>query len=316
MTILNAAPGQLAATIKAAAAGDTVIVLPGDHGPLSLYGVDKGGRVMIVGRPSAAIGATMISSCANLLFRDCAFRGLSPIPQATNFLVQADSKSGKIGFDRCTFAAQDDVSGWTPEDWRDKPYGVALALRGADQSVSNSRFFNCRSCLDLWGDRVQVTGNLFEAFGVDAIAFGHGGSWQTITGNTIRDGRHTTADPLHADAMQGYPAPKADAFSSHITIADNVIEASPLADYLQGISAFDGRWQAIKVQRNFVVTSAWHGITFFGADGITIEGNTVVQERPGPVVPWIQVTKAKDGRCSTGVVVRDNVAPQVLVDPA
>lgn len=70
----------------------------------------------------------------------------------------------------------------------------------------------------------------------------------------------------------------------------------------------------MQVLRNKVTpTKAYHGITFMGVDGVTIEGNTVTHDG-GKAVPWIQVTKSKDGRASTGVTCQGNTAPRMLID--
>lgn len=309
---LDPAKGEtLAASVGKIAPGDTVIALPGDHGAPAIVGAMTP-RVQIVCRPGAVIGRTTITKAMGWLFKGCDFRGAANEPGNNQRLVQTDLVSSDIDFDRCSFASVENTSGWTPQDWVDRPYFLGLFLRGTNMNVSNSHFFNLRNALAARADNSRVMNNTFEAFGNDAMQIGASGL--RIVGNTIRDGRHTPVDPLHADAIQGYPAPK-DGLYSDVLIEGNVVRPSPRGDYLQGISAFDGRWQNVVIRGNRVATQAYHGITWFGVNSIVIEGNTVEPVPGVKEVPWIEVAPAKNGRPSTGVVVRANVTPVLRLRP-
>lgn len=297
--------------VKRARPGDILRLLPGWHGNPEIAG-SYDGTVLVVGMPGATVGRSRFRGAANWRFEKVDFRGETSMPGMRASLVEADPASSNLTFADCSFATAEDSTGWTERDWVDKPYRLALHLRGNRMRVTGSHFFNVRNALAIMADDSLVEGNRFEAFGNDAIEFG--ANRLRIVGNTIRDGRHSPAERLHADAIQGFPAPGDTSFSD-IVIADNRIEASPRADYLQGITAFDGRWRNVVVRGNSVVTSAYHGITWFGVDGILIEGNQVVQEREGKITPWIEVAPSKEGRLSSDIVVRGNISPLVRIRP-
>lgn len=302
---IEVAPGELKTALATARPGDVLALLPGFHGDVVVRGRFEQ-EIRIRGRAGAVLGRTVFQDAARWRLENVDFRGGPASPGSRSSLVETDRLSSGLSFVNCSFATGDDTDGWTPEDWVARPYQQALLLRGAGMSVIGSHFFNVRNALAVFSDDSLIEANRFERFGNDAIAFG--ANRLQIVGNSIGDGRHSAAEKLHADAMQGYPAPD-DGSYSEILIADNTIRASPRADYLQGISAFDGRWRNVAVRRNHVVTSAYHGISWYGVDGIVIEDNEVIEERPGSIIPWIAVLPAKTGRPSSGVVVQRNQAP-------
>lgn len=311
---LDPAKGQtLASFMKARpvlVAGDYIELLAGDHGAPVITGLNPG-RVTIIGRAGNTVGATVFSTTSNWLVRGVNFRAVNPTPGAINFMVRTDVVSTDIGFDACTFSTVEDASAWSPADWVNLPYHTALILRGPRMACTNSRFFNVRNCLSASTDNGWVSGNTMEDFGCDGIDFG--ANWLRIENNTIRNCRHSAAEPLHADGMQGMPAPNGGTFAN-ISITGNTIEAGPYCDYMQGLDIFDGRWAKITLKGNTIKVGTWNAIAMYGIDGITITGNTVVATNPAQV-SWIQVTASKEGRLSTKVVCYGNTAP-ILKLPA
>ncbi|WP_462120189.1 right-handed parallel beta-helix repeat-containing protein [Methylorubrum extorquens] len=270
---------------------------------MTLQGV-RGLPTEIVGEPGAVVDATSIRGCESLKFQQLTFRGVRASPTIPG-LVIVDPSSRGLSFDRCSFSTEESSAGWSPQDWIDRPYGVGLFTRGQNISVSDSRFFNLRNCLYLGGDGSVVKGCSFEAFGNDAIEFC--ANDLRILSNRIRGGHHTPAEQLHADGIQGFPAPNGGLFSD-ILIDGNTIEFDGPGDYMQGIVVFDGRWRGIRVTNNSLRLNHWHAITIYGVDDILVAGNTVSTIDPTRRI-WIEVRASKEGRPSSGVVVRDNVAP-------
>ena len=84
-------------------------------------------------------------------------------------------------------------------------------------------------------------------------------------------------------------------------------------NYMQGISIFDGKWDGVEIINNVVVTNTWHGIALYGVDNAKVINNTVLPSRP-EIMTWIMVHPGKDKRPSSNVVVRNNIAGQIIVD--
>lgn len=278
-------------------------LLPGQHGPLVLQGL-RGGRLDIVGEPGAIVGATVIRGCEGLTVQEVAFRG-AVTDDSIPGLVVVDQSTRDATFERCSFATEENSAAWTAQDWITKPYRVGLFVRGRAVTVSDSRFFNLRNCLYLGGDGGVAKSCTFEAFGNDAIELA--ANELRILSNKIRGSHHTPAEQLHADGIQGFPAPNGGVFRN-VTIDGNTVEYIGPGDYMQGITVFDGRWQTLRVTNNTVRVNVWNAISLYGVDDVLVEGNTVSSTDP-KVLNWIEVRAAKDGTPSSGVVVRDNVAP-------
>jgi hypothetical protein len=86
----------------------------------------------------------------------------------------------------------------------------------------------------------------------------------------------------------------------------------PFLGTLQGIGCFDGMFEGWRVENNVVMTDHWHGITLSGATDCIIVNNTVVdlnENEPGP--PWVRFSDHKDGRPSTGCIIRNNLTTNV-----
>ncbi|GGH17365.1 hypothetical protein GCM10007036_18740 [Alsobacter metallidurans] len=296
--------------------GDVIHLAAGFHGAPVITRANEA-VVSVLGEPGAIVGKTVLAGAKKWLFQSISFRGVDPAAdeKSVNRLVDVSPTSADIIFQSCSFATVDDISGWSPDDWVLKPFNVALMMRGSGCALLNSRIFNVRNALSLSGPGGRAIDNVIEHFGNDAIQFGADGL--VISRNVIRQGRHTAREQLHADGMQGYPKAN-DGVHTGILIENNTVDMTGAAgDYLQGITAFDGRWRDVRVLRNKVVVNAWHGITWFGVDGIEIAGNTVaLSPNSNPkLTPWISVDKSKEGRPSSNIRVHDNVCRTYRLPP-
>lgn len=276
---------------------------PGNHGPLTLQSL-QGGRLEVTGEAGAVLGPTMVRGSGDIAFRNVAFRGEKAGAMVPG-MVLIDQSSRDIVFERCSFATSESVMGWSDRDWVDRPFPIGLFARGPRVTVTDCRFFNLRNCLSIAGDGGVARGCSFRAFGNDAIEFG--ANDVRIVSNTIQGSHHTPADPLHADGIQGFPAPKGGQFKN-ILIDSNTVEFAGPGDYMQGITIFDGRWQNVRVTNNKVSVNVWNAIALYGIDGVVVEGNTVSSTDP-KIRNWIEVRASKGGAKSTDVVVRNNIAP-------
>lgn len=312
---LDPAQGQTLEAWAKAIPGDAGIVrlAPGDHGRPVFTG-RRTSRIDIWGQPGAVVRGALFRDTSRWLFRRVKFQPASLAPPNAYYaaMVDTDALSSDISFgystlsSACDFSACDDISA-VPATERPLLQGMLLRLRGRNMAATFSTFHDCRTAIQISGSNNRVEGCVVERFTVDGIGFD--GAGHQIVGNTVRDARHHIEEREHCDGIQGYQAGGRDC-----VVARNVVGPSPLSDYMQGISGFDGMWTNLTVEDNDVTPSgAYHGITWFGPDGVMLQRNTVRQDRPG-FPPRIQITKAKDGRPAANVVERDNIAPQIMID--
>src|SRR5208283_637782 len=101
----------------------------------------------------------------------------------------------------------------------------------------NNHFYNLRDAVSIGGDQSLIERDVIEDMGndgIDMIA-----SDVVIRGNLIRSGRHTPAEPLHPDGIQGWTS-KWSTNRNVVVDSNKIINLNPAKDnYLQGISIFD-----------------------------------------------------------------------------
>src|SRR5208283_2628159 len=67
----------------------------------------------------------------------------------------------RIGTDN-SFSTEDDVQGWTPEDWLMRPYATGFASTARCTTLVNNHFYNLRDAVGIGGDKSLVQGNVIE----------------------------------------------------------------------------------------------------------------------------------------------------------
>jgi parallel beta-helix repeat protein len=240
--------------------------------------------------------------------RPASARELSSLTQ-----ISGDSFHGmsdNIIVETSSFSSQEDVSGWSGADWVNKPYMYVFSTRSRCTTLTGSHFYNVRNAVELAGDDSLVEDNLIERFGndgIDVIA-----SNLIVRRNTIRDSRHTPAEPMHPDAIQGWTL--RNATNRNILIDGNLILNPNTSDdnALQGISIFDGLWDGVRIVNNVVASNIWHGIALYGVENAEVINNTVVPVRPGKYMTWIAINPSKLRKPSSNIIVRNNIAGQIF----
>ena len=241
-----------------------------------------------------------------------------------------------IVIENSTFQSAEDVSKWSQQDWMEKrASGLFLSAAMAAKDAQGGRCFsfihnvfrNIGFGIAAYNaTSVLIDHNTFDHFVDDGIDYGANQmfiSYNTIT-NSIDDG-----DGFHRDGMQGQPYwGEAEVLNDIVFNANTIINQTysnlPFPGYLQGIDTFDGIWNRVKVSNNVIITNAYHGIAFYGVNEIEIINNTVMADAlPGKSPTggepnsyavyqqgktWITIHGGKDGRPSTKMVVRNNIA--------
>lgn len=299
--------------------GDTLVLSDGDHGDVRIVGRTNDFFISVIAAPGQhpLIRSMRIFDSARWIFRGLKFQSEPPAEQAGGDLVMVaakgkpDASSNFIFIDN-SFSSRDDVSNWNNEDWINKSYVYGFESRIRCTTVAHNHFLHLRNGIAIGGDFSTVDDNRFESMGNDAINF-HA-SYLTFRHNYIGDSRHTPAEPNHPDAIQGWSLPGAT--NRNVTIDGNLITNLNLSDdnYMQGISIFGGLWDGIVVSNNVVVSNHWHGIALWGVRHGLIVNNTLASIKPRTRPSWISVRGTVDNPHDVSVIIRNNIAPQIVVD--
>jgi len=299
--------------------GDTLVLMSGDHGAVEMRSDLNDDFIWVVAGPdqTPVIDSMKIYASSHWVFRGVKFQGIRPENDPWGGLIEVVSHnwmgpSDNIVFVGNSFSTADESESWTPEDWVNKPFKTGFGSSGFCTALVDNHFFNVRDAASIGGDRTLAQGNLIERMGNDGIDIA--ASDLIIRGNVIRDGRNTPTEPLHPDGIQGWTAPGVT--NRNVVIEGNkVINVNPSDDNtLQGIDIFDGHWDGVTVVNNVVVTNHWHGIALYGVDDARVINNTVVPAQPDKFPSWIMIHDNKDKTPSRHVVVRNNIAAQLIVD--
>lgn len=305
-------------------AGDVILLRSGDHGSPTISNMFNTDFITVAAAPGATpiIGKTAIVSSAKWMFQGLTFQGMASlatgatrVTASNGYLVSTgigdwQGPTSDVVFDNSTFQSAGSTTGWTDFDWLSKPFSLTIRANSPCTSITSNHFTNILNAIGVTEEKVLVQGNTIENFSNDAIEIT--ASNLLVKGNTIKKGLNTTVDPWHADGIQGWSKVSngVTAINQNVVLdGNNILKTGDTkSTYLQGISVYDGKWNNLVVQNNVVVTNHWNAIAIYGAENSRIINNTVVSSDPTGHPSMIQVHDAKDGRPSSGVVVRNNIS--------
>ncbi len=215
--------------------------------------------------------------------------------------------------ENCIAYSAPDASVWTRQEWDTLPCH-GMSLPGKAMVCRNNHFKNVAFGITVSGDSCLVEYNRVENFSGDGMrGLGNYGVFQY---NVIKNCYAVNAN--HDDGFQSWsdgPGGVGTGVVYGIILRGNTIinfedPNQPFLGTLQGIGCFDGMFEDWRVENNVVITDHWHGITLSGATNCVMINNTVVDIRTATnMKPWIRIGDHKDGRHSTGCVVRNNLSP-------
>ncbi len=296
--------------------GDRLVLMNGNHGDVAVQGMLNTDFISVVAgaNQTPIVKSIRLDGISRWYFRGITFQGGPTATAPKGYLAGIDHDSyfgvsDNIIFNRGSFSTAASSSGWTAADWVNRPFENTLKLRGTCMAVTENRFFNVRNGIAIASDKTLIESNTIELFGNDGITFF--ASDVTIRDNIFRLGRHTSSEPLHADAIQGWST---NGKINRNTLIENnsITQASdPNGQYLQGISIFDGKWDGMKIQNNAIVLNTWNAIVLNGVANATVANNTLVSFEPKVHAIWISIGNAKDGTQSRNVRVANNITPVI-----
>jgi hypothetical protein len=306
--------------------GDTVWLHEGLYAPLVIQGAYNAGDVTLAAAPGEVprFPSVRVLAAQRWVLRGFSVSPWHGTPDDQGAIVTVEDHgwqgpSADVVVDRFEVFTVPDERLWTrAADWDTKAWngitadGDRVTVRscsvrnvafGISMSGRGSRVEHC-TVDGFWGDGLRGLGD-DEVFAYDLV----------------KNARQVNAN--HVDGFQSWSYGTGGVGTGtvrNVTLRGNVFlnfddPGLPYLASMQGIGCFDGLYEDWIVENNVVLTDHWHGISFYGARNLRIVNNTVLDPNgatPGP--PWIMVTAHKDGRASTGSVVRNNLTTDLALD--
>jgi hypothetical protein len=331
---------NIPAALKIARPGDTISLMSGDYGDLTLTGINQGGFLALaaangqnprftgifVGTPQDRASHWRLTGLTVSGFRKAQkspngaiiHPGIVAIGNSDNIIFEnniVNSRPGSITWksEADAFAADESLSGGVSVNG-----ASCVSLIGNHISnVFNAIMFGGDSSTDN-GKYYVVNDNVIDDFAGDGID--HFASHVRIARNRITNGHDICESKcVHMDGIQGWNwNNRPGLLNVDVVIDSNQIIAQTRQDLampagtLQGITVFDGHWDGFQVINNLVVATAWHGITIAGAKNLSIVNNTLACSSQEPRrTSWIKFAAYKNDPPDApyNVVIRNNVTP-------
>ena len=299
LTVTTAA--ELTAALDAATGGETIELVPGNYGKLTVTKV-FGSEVTIQSADpanKAVFSELLLNGAAWLTFRDIVFDATDPglVAWGTPFRVKASSNISFFGsvFDGVMVPG----TAGDPDGW-----GTGIGLQITDGSshvlVSGCEFFNWNSGINpLQSNFVTIDGNDIHHIRADSIHI-QGTSDLIITNNHIHDPNKAVESGDHPDFIQIWN-PSDGALSSRVLIDSNFFNSGD-GGWVQTIFMGGPQGTDIAVTNNLIHNGHPHGISTGSASQVLIEYNTLLFNEYGSV--WGGPTINAGADC----IVRNNVA--------
>ena len=332
--------------------GDEILLMDGQYGDISI-GVNSirttnSAFVTIAAAPGQHPVLASLGLSATNMWR---FQHLSVQSIGKNQVIRVSDQgpltTSDIIFESIIVGSPESVDNWTQAQWIANAHGAGFwevssagGLNTKCVSFTGGEIYGVRFGASLFAHKSVFSNNTIDHFGDDGLDYG--ANDLIISGNYVHD-NEDVGDGNHNDCMQGFSgsidkttAPKnpngvAYAAYSNITIKDNrcIRQTDPnlkFPIYLQGIDAFDADWTNLSVINNVVVTSSCWGVGYGSLHGGKIVNNTVLDDgsnvgtknRGGGIMchPALIVgDKTHQGLPSNDVIVRNNIAGGIFVDP-
>ena len=267
----------LVTALKAAQAGDTILLTSGSYSYLSISNVNFATDVTIASQDPAAqakITGFSINGSSGLAFHDVEFIA-DPVNGAGPLSVNG---SHDVSFDHVfVHGSLDNNPG--------NDTGGLLVRSSSNVSVTNSEFSQL-----YWGynhlnsDNLTISGNRFHDLRMDGVR-GAGSSHVTINSNSFTDFFPLAGD--HADAIQFWTSGTTVA-ATDIVITNNAFVRGAGA-YAQGIFIRDEvntlHYDRVTISGNLISGGLYHGIAVSGAFNVNVDSNIV--QGWSPTKSWI-----------------------------
>ena len=295
---------QLDAAVKAAKAGDTVVLAAGTY--KQLWVDNKVSATAITFKSESTTNPAVINYLRALNSDGVVFQGLKVGREVVTGVDQDYTNMSLVqGSKNVSFA---DMKFFTTGA-NDRYLARGIMFRdSANVSVKNSDFSHMATgILTMTTTGVNIVNNKFQDLRVDGLEFTAVKN-VLIDGNEFRDFR--SSYDAHADAIQFWTNGTRQA-STDVVISNNVILPGT-GNGTQGIFIQDEigglPYERITIKNNLLLDKGeyWNGITVRGGKDITIEGNTSISPTSDRNVFWIRLDNVD------GVKLTNNLADQLI----
>ena len=292
---------QLASALRSAKRGDVILVAPGEYQGLAIKDVKAAEVVIRSADPAnpAVIGPFLMENSSGLTFRDLEFSNEG----GTDAWAWRILDSQNIHFDKLN------VHGSLDGNPQNDRQGIQIR-RSAKISVTDSTFHELyRGISPSETSDIVITGNRF-----------HGNARTGIFSSNVQNvliSRNSFTDsyPVEGDHMDAIAFTKIGPTNTtrDVIVSENLITRGR-GKVTQGIFFRDPskgvtRFSNIQVKDNFIVGMGLNGIYINSAEGVTVEGNTVLAYPGKSNNSWILLQYVQGGE------VRGNRAPLISVKP-
>ena len=295
---------QLDAAVKAAKAGDTVVLAAGTY--KQLWVDNKVSSTAITFKSESTTNPAVINYLRALNSDGVLFQGLKVGREVVTGVDQDYTNMSLVqGSKNVSFA---DMKFFTTGA-NDRYLARGIMFRdSANVSVKNSDFSHMATgILTMTTTGVNIVNNKFHDLRVDGLEFTAVKN-VLIDGNEFRDFR--SSYDAHADAIQFWTNGTRQA-STDVVISNNVIlpgdgkgsQGIFIQDEIGGLP-----YERITIKNNLLLDKGeyWNGITVRGGKDITIEGNTSISPTSDKNVFWIRLDNVD------GVKLTNNLADQLI----
>ena len=231
-----------------------------------------------------------------------------------DFSVVIDSLSNGVNISNCEIKTAENTTNWTQDEWDERANGGIITY-GDNCIIENNFLKNIFHAVQTDADNIIVKYNIIDRFAGDAIR--NTGDNNIYSHNLIKNAvvdDYSDPDGNHDDCFQSWTFGKP---ISNIIIKDNIAisclepNLRLKARVVQGIACFDGFEENWIIEGNLVLIDHPHGIALFGAKKCIITKNTVLRNPyhffDFESNPWIMINDHKDGRPSSGNIVKNNL---------
>ena len=299
--------------LKNAKGGDTILLMDGPHGSLNAYNVPFDTPVTVRsmnGKKARFDWITAHGTTKNIVFQNFSVWPSDANAPEKGKLIETGTGTGMVfdGLDVRGGADAGTYPGWSKEKWATRSVNGILT-RGVHTTIKNNSFTGVAFGIQTFGDDSLILNNTVSGFSGDGMRVL--GDNTVVRGNKVTDCVQINAN--HADGLQSWRT-SGEAVSGLVIDSNTILEwsnprSNPLRCKLQGIGFFDGFYDNLTISNNVISSSAYHGISVYGARNAAIVNNTVVQAHGNPArAPWIGVFAKKNGTPSSNVSVANNLS--------
>jgi hypothetical protein len=268
-TVTVYTPAQLDSAVRAAAAGDTIRIAPGNYGAYEFKNLNPSSAINIIASNSANLPVftnIKVTGSSNLKLTRLVVDSPAPAP-GTVLYGATISRSDSIRMSGMVIHGV--LGGGVSND----PRGLRIS-NSTNVTISGNSFTELtHGILTDGSSRMNITDNGFTGIRVDGVMV-DGATGSTIARNRFADFRPEAGD--HADAIQLFNNGVA---TVNLTISDNLMLGGSDGQ-MQGIFMTNGsgnrsQLDLLKISNNLMWGTMYNGIAVWDANRVTLTGNTL-----------------------------------------